>query len=353
MRSFTAILVCFVLSACADGFTTFPINEDSQQSVEENVDIVRLDTTNIGQFSTSARAPQASSLRTSSHWEYRVGPGDILSVTVFGHPDLTSPAGEGRSAAESGFAVQADGTFFYPFIGSVMANNRPVGEIRTEVAERLAAFIPDPQVEIRVAAFNSQSVLISGEVNAANTQALNTVPLTLLGAINAAGGLSDAADASRVSLQRGDRIAHIDLNGFLERGFRQNNPVLRNGDIVNVPQRRTLEAFLLGEIADPDTIDLSQEQITLTQALTRQGGLREVRADARGIFVFRAVPDAKMTVFQLDTSSPTGLLLGTKFVLEPGDVVYVTRSSLQRWNDTISRILPTVQAVSAVEALRD
>ena len=57
-----------------------------------------------------------------------------------------------------------------------------------------------------------------------------------------------------------------------------------------------------------------------------------------------------MTVFQLETSSPTGLLLGTRFVLEPGDVVYVTRNPLQRWNDTISKLLPTVQATNVVAA---
>jgi polysaccharide export outer membrane protein len=352
MRNLLLIAVCFVLAACADGFTTFPVDEGAQDALEENVTIVRLDASNIGNYTTPARAPTAARLAASNNWEYRVGPGDILSVTVFGHPDLTTPAGAQRSAADSGFAVQADGSFFYPFIGTVMGNNRRVSEIREEIAERLAEFIPDPQVEVRVAAFNSQSVLVSGEVNAANTQFLNAVPLTLLGAINAAGGMTDEADPARITLRRGDRIAHIDLNGFLERGYRQNNPVLRNGDIVNIPQRRTLEAFLLGEVSDPDTVDLSMESVTLTQALTRQGGLTEVRADARGIFVFRDM-DEKMTVYQLDTSSPTGLLLGTKFVLEAGDVVYVTRSPLQRWNDTISRILPTVQAVSAVDALRD
>lgn len=352
MRNLLIITMCFALTACADGFTTFPVEADKQETLEENVHIVRLDATNIGNYTRSARAPTAAQISSSTAWEYRVGPGDILSVTVFGHPDLTTPAGTQRSAAESGFAVQADGSFFYPFIGTVMANNRRVAEIREEIADRLAEFIPDPQVEVRVAAYNSQTVLISGEVNTPNTQFLNSVPLTLLGAVNAAGGLTDAADAARVTLRRGDRITHIDLDGFLERGFRQNNPVLRNGDIVNVPQRRTLEAFLLGEIAQPDTVDLSQEPVTLTQAITRQGGLTEVRADARGIFIFRDM-SGQMTVYQLDTSSPTGLLLGTKFVLEPGDVVYVTRSPLQRWNDTISRILPTVQAVAAVDSLRD
>jgi polysaccharide export outer membrane protein len=43
--------------------------------------------------------------------------------------------------------------------------------------------------------------------------------------------------------------------------------------------------------------------------------------------------------------------LGTQFVLEPRDVVYITRSPLQRWNDTISGLLPSVQGVAAVDAV--
>ncbi|MDP1576438.1 MAG: sugar ABC transporter substrate-binding protein, partial [Cypionkella sp.] len=96
--------------------------------------------------------------------------------------------------------------------------------------------------------------------------------------------------------------------------------------------------------------DLSLEPVTLTQALTRQGGVDGLRADARGVFVFRSV-GAQMMVFQLETASPVGLLLGTRFVLSAGDVVYVTRSPLQRWNDTISRLLPTVQATAAANSI--
>lgn len=133
-------------------------------------------------------------------------------------------------------------------------------------------------------------------------------------------------------------------------GLTQNNPVLRNGDIVAVPRRRAEEAYLLGEITRPDVMDLSREPITLTQAITRQGGLRQVRADARGVLVFRMQRE-QMRVFQLDVSNPAGLLLGTRFVLEPGDVVYVLRSPLQRWNDTISSLLPTVTALNTTDNL--
>ncbi len=348
------LVMCFALclAACTNGTTIFPIDESGQSQLAENVVVTRLDASNIRQFSNPDRAPVAASLDTSRHWEYRIGPGDVLVVTVFGQPDLNVPAGSQRSAVDPGFAVQADGTFFYPFIGSVLANNRTISDVRTELSTRLAEYIPNPQVDIRVGAFNSQSVLVGGEVKSANTQALTTVPLTLLGAINAAGGISEDGDLTRVALQRGDHVTRIDVTGFLERGYRQNNPILRNGDTVIVPKLRALEAFLLGEIADPATIDLSNDRISLTQALTLQGGLRDGRADARGVFVFRAGLDDQMNVFQLDASSPTGLLLGTRFSLEPGDVVYVTSTALQRWNDTITRILPTVQAVSISESLR-
>lgn len=361
MRFHLLLAACLGLTACADGFTTFPVSEPGQEQLQredvakdsvQDIRIVRLSESNIAQYEKPRRGPERAGVTSSQAWQYRVGPGDVLSVTVFGHPDLNLPAGPQAGAAAPGFTVQADGTFNYPFIGAVMANNRGVPEIRSEVAQRLAEYIPDPQVEIRVSEFNSQSVIISGEVNQANTQPLTTVRLTLLGALNAAGGLTEAADPKRISLQRGGRIAHIDLTGFLEKGYPENNPVLRNGDIVNVPRRQVLEAFLLGEVVQPAAVDLSDETVTLTQAITRQGGLTEVRADARGIFVFREEPEG-MSVYQLDTSSPAGLLLGTRFVLEPGDVVYVTRSPLQRWNDTITRILPTVQAASAVNGLRN
>jgi polysaccharide biosynthesis/export protein len=349
-RLILALLVCF-LAACSDGFTTFPVTEEAQASVDENVTIIRLDESNIANFAVAARGPQRASLRASSSWEYRIGTGDLLDVIVFDHPELTLPAGPlAQQGSSIGFTVQPDGTFFYPFIGQVEARGRSVQDVRAEVAERLTEFIPDPQVEVRVSQFNSQGINVTGEVRTPNRQQLDTVGLTLLEAISAAGGATDLADLARVSLQRDGEIFRIDLKAFTENGFKENNPILRNGDIVNVPRRTIAEVYVLGEIVAPGIVNVSIEQVNLTQALSRQGGTNGPRADARGVFVFRII-DGRMTVFQLDTATPVGLLLGTRFLLQAGDVVYVTRSPLQRWNDTISRLLPTVQAAQATQAL--
>lgn len=342
----------FGLAGCTDGYLRFPVSPADQRAIEDQVEIIHLDGTNIGSFSHPARGYTATQLPSGRSWNYLVGTGDVLSVIVFDHPELTLPEGANRTSAESGFRVQSDGTINYPFVGAVSARGRPPEQIRDDLTQRLSTFIPDPQIDVRVAAFNSQGVVVSGEVESPNRQPLTTVPLTLIEAINAAGGASDTADLREVTVQRNGRVYQVDVQGFLRAGIVQNNPVLRNGDVVSVPRRRAEEAYLLGEVSRPNVIDLSLESVTLTQAVTRLGGLSALRADMRGVFVFR-MTEARPRVFQLDTSSPTGLLLGTRFVLEPGDVVYIVRSPLQRWNDTITRLLPSVQALGAVSAVSD
>ena len=344
-----ALLSLIVLTSCNQWVTAIPASSEKQVGLQEDVRVIRLNASNINSFSRPAQSYTVSALPVGRATDYLIGSGDLLNVIVFDHPELMIPLGS-KAGADSGFYVQADGTFNFPFIGLVQARGLTASAIRSDLAERLAEFFPSPQVEVRVSAFNSQRIVVAGEVNAPNTQKITLIPTTLITAINDAGGLTDAADDRVVSVQRSGRVYEIDLGGFLNAGIEQNNPMLRAGDTITVPRRQAEEAYLLGQIAQPSAIDLSQEQITLTQAISRQGGLDEIRADASGVFVFRLVND-EMTVFQLDTSSAIGLLLGTRFALEPSDIVYVIRSSLTEWKDTISSLLPFVTAFSATRSI--
>lgn len=352
MRKLIALMCVVLLSACAAGFSDFPVTVEDQAELGDGVTIIRLDDQNVASFAHPVHASAGSNLPGPSDWTYRVGPGDILSVLVFNHPELTLPAGPARSSAESGFRVQSNGTFFYPFVGQVQAAGLPPEQIRADLRDGLAEFIADPQLEVRVASFNSQAVNITGAVDKPSRLPLTTTPLTLIDAVNLSGGLGPDADAEHITVQRSGRSYRVDLQGFLERGRQSNNPLLLSGDVVFVPQRETEDVFVLGEVGSPASIDLAGEDLSLTQALSRRGGLDELRADARGIFVFRGGSGA-MTVFQLSVTSPEGYVLGTRFMLQPGDVIYVTRAPLQRWNDTISGLLPTIGAVNATSGTLD
>lgn len=332
------------LFGCADGEVRVP-KAAVAQSTDLPVTVIPLTTENVWEFSADPGTAQPTALPEVRSGEYRVGAGDVVSVFVFDQPEMSLPVG--ANGTSMGFLVQSDGTFSFPFLDNVTAAGRTTREIQRDMVERLATFIPSPQVDVRVMAFNSQRVVVGGEVEEPSTQSITTWPLTLLEAVNAAGGIKETADASRIIVRRRGVNYSVDLESFLEASMDRNNPILVGGDVVSVPRRRIAEAYILGEVSEPATIDLAKEAVNLTQAIARQGGLEEARADARGVFVFRA-DGAGATVYQLDLSSPVGLTLGSRFDLAPDDVVYVTRSPLQRWNDTISRILPSVSAVRTI-----
>lgn len=355
MRPFVMFLsLGLLLAACDVTKTDFPVRTEAVRAeVEElstNVAIVQLTADNIAAFNTPRNLDGSRGTMPSGGWDYRVGVGDVLDIVVWDHPELTMPAGATRTPQESGQRVQSDGTFFYPYVGQIQAKGKTPEAIRDDLTEKLTKFIPDPQVEVRVVGYKAQAVSVTGEVGSPSRQPLTDMALTLLDAISAAGGLTEQADPRNVTVRRGGHTYTVDLQAFLEDGAKSNNPVLQNGDVVSVGRLELQEAYLLGQIIKPSTIDLSRENVTLTQAVTRVGGLKEDSADARGIFVFRDTPMG-ITVYQLDASNPAAYLIGTRFVILPQDVVYITSAPVYRWNRLISSLLPTLTTVRAVDTL--
>ncbi|KEO58241.1 polysaccharide biosynthesis/export family protein [Thioclava indica] len=350
MRASTSLLAAtsalFLLASCSSSTTNFPIENKDVSSVADpvagDVTIVRLTGESIARVGSPAKKGGGrTTLPSSNYWTYRVGTGDVLDVVVWEHPELTTPAGSSRTPIESGLRVQADGTFFYPYVGKVRARGRTAEEIRADLAEKLKEYIPAPQISVRVVGYNSQTASVTGEVGKPARIPLTDSPLTLLDAISDAGGLTETADARRLTVRRNGHSYSVDLQAFLDQGISYNNPILRNGDVVSVPRATPEQAYLLGEIDKPGAVDLTKDDINLTEALTTLGGLSQDKADARGIFVFRDTPSG-MTAYQLDTSSAAAFALGTRFYLHPNDVVYVTTAPVAKWNRIISNLLPTL-----------
>ncbi|OZA19546.1 MAG: sugar ABC transporter substrate-binding protein, partial [Rhodobacterales bacterium 17-64-5] len=254
-----------LLAACDVTKTDFPVRTAAVRSEVEamstNVNIVELTADNIDAFNTPRDLSGSRSSIPSGSWNYHIGVGDTLDVVVWDHPELNTPIGVASTQSGTGTQsgpgqrVQADGTFFYPYVGQIRAKGMTPEEVRNDLKEKLKTFIPDPQVEVRVAAYKSQAVSITGEVKEPSRQQMTDTPLTLLDAVDAAGGLTPDADSRHVTIRRGGRSYNVDMQAFLEEGIAANNPILQNGDVISVGRRDLQEAYLLGQIVKPSTID--------------------------------------------------------------------------------------------------
>lgn len=179
---------------------------------------------------TGGGNPAAPTKASTPDYNYIVGPGDMLNITVWRNPELSQTV-----------PVRPDGQVSTPLVDGLVAQGKTSAQIARDVEKELSKYVRDPVVTVIVTSFvgpYSEQIRVVGE--AVKPQFLPyKQKMTVLDVLIAAGGLTDFADGNRATLVRaseGNKRYNVRLNDLVKRGDIDANVDVLPGDILIIPQ---------------------------------------------------------------------------------------------------------------------
>lgn len=237
--------------------------------------------------------------------DYRLGPGDVIRISVFNYPEL---AMETR--------ISQSGRITFPLIGEIGVGDQTAIEAETRIAEQLrqGGYIRQPHVTVLVSQFKAREVAVMGQVKNPGKYPLEKAS-KVLDLLAAAGGVvaTDAADNATLLRANGEKIP-LDLKALFDGGAGQ-NPGVEAGDTIIVP--KAPQFYVYGEVQRPGAFHL-QRSMTVSQAISSAGGLTPRGTDSwPAPIVKRRDSSGQEQEITVDGSYP----------LQPDDVLYIR----ERW----------------------
>lgn len=298
-----------------------------------------------------------------------VGIGDALEVTVWEAPPavlfssglmdtrIGSPIQASRPGVLPELMVGPSGTITVPFAGQVPAAGRTLRQIEQTIVGRLHGKANQPQAIVRIVRNATANISVVGDVNSAGRIPLTPRGERLLDAIAQAGGTRQPVERMTIQVTRGDRTITMPLQDVIRDA--RHNIVLQRDDVVTALYQ-PFAFTVLGAAGKNEEVRFEGTGLPLSKALGRIGGLQDMRADPKGVFVFRweptervrgmvspsvvLPPDQVPVVYRVDLTDPATYFAAQNFPMRDGDVVYVSNSPMadfQRFVGILSQsILP-------------
>ncbi|HID98414.1 MAG TPA: polysaccharide export protein [Thermodesulfobacteriaceae bacterium] len=159
---------------------------------------------------------------------FRLGPGDVLEISVWKDPDLTRQV-----------IVQPDGYISFPLVGQIKAGGRTILEVHSDIVNGLKEYIPSPTVSVLPVKIESYKIYVVGKVNKPGIFVLPN-PVSVVQAISLAGGTNPFASEGNILILRqgpdGSSTAiEFDYDDVAEGKHMEQNIILKSGDVVIIP----------------------------------------------------------------------------------------------------------------------
>ena len=293
-------------------------------------------------LSGAAASPGGIVSRTQPDNLYRIGPGDVLSITILDRPEL------------SGEAIRVDGRGIIPMPlipAGLQVSCRTEAEVAKQIATGYVKYLKDPEVKVFVKEYQSQPVAAIGAVNSPGRFQLQR-RVRLLQLLTFANGPAPTAgrtvqiirDAAAPSCEAAattndtDSFVSFNLSDTL-RGVEQANPYVRPGDIITIPVAD--QVFVLGNVRTPSTLPL-KESITVSQAIAMAGGTLPDTKRER-VRIVRQVPGGTKTEIFVDLKA-IDKRQAQDVALQANDIVDVPKASgaAQSLKGMLRTLMPTL-----------
>ncbi|MFZ4856979.1 MAG: polysaccharide biosynthesis/export family protein [Desulfuromonadaceae bacterium] len=275
--------------------------------------------------------------------DYQIGIGDVLAVTVYARPDLSTALSTGTGS--KGSRVDGSGNIHLPLIGSVAAAGITVSAVRDRVETALRRYVQEPSVVVEVAEYHSKPIYLMGQFRTPGVYYMDR-PMTFLQGITLGNGFDATANLRGVRLLRDKKIAPVDVYSLILDGRIEQNVWLQAGDTVFIPDNRTQNVFVFGAVNKPGPLPMAQGRMNLLEAVA-SADLRAVGYDLTNVRIIRSLTTTSGELLVVDVEK---IRRGETYpmMLMDGDVIYIPKSAFGTWNDAITEMLPSLQAVSSL-----
>lgn len=250
--------------------------------------------------------------------EYRIGPKDLLEISVFGLEELNKSV-----------RVSEDGKISLPLLGEVSVDGLTITQVEQKLSGLLEQkYLHNPQVTVFIREYQSKRVSILGAIKSPGTYQL-LGRQTLLQLISHAGGMTGEEGQEIIiirQLQDGEsQSLKISIEDLILKGDPRLNIPLEPGDIVNIPVDKMITLYVFGKVGKPGALQVKKSNIpTLLQAIAQAGGFSE-RAKKSGVLIKRMEDDGRERKIKVNVKD---IIKGKKadIPLEENDIVYVPES---------------------------
>ena len=198
--------------------------------------LVLMPQTGILAAAAGAAQPDAN----NSIGAYILHPGDMLSINVFGYPELSFP----NQGHMEGLTIRPDGKLTYPFLGEITAKGMSVKDFAKLLSDQLGEIYVNPVLSVNIMRFGTERIYVLGEVNQPGAYELDK-SRNLLDAIGAARGWTKDAAKTKVFIIRKDQNGKpplkVNLMALLKEGDTSKNYPLQQGDVVYLTENHRID----------------------------------------------------------------------------------------------------------------